>query len=137
MGRLGVRVNCLAPSMIRTRLTLTVPGLREAPPDGAFDPYSPAVVAPVAAYLASTRCSMTGQVLAVRGGRITVGSGWSHDDIVTKEDALWDVGELADAMATLPHPDVFAALAEALGGALGVTGRAELEPLIEGALDTL
>ncbi|WP_260479198.1 SDR family NAD(P)-dependent oxidoreductase [Kibdelosporangium aridum] len=55
LGRYGVRVNCISPSMARTRLTSAVPGATA----------DPQAIAPVAAYLATEDCPLTGQVLAV------------------------------------------------------------------------
>lgn len=55
LARHGVRVNCISPSMARTRLTLEVPGVNA----------DPQAIAPVAAYLATEDCPLTGQVLAV------------------------------------------------------------------------
>lgn len=133
LGSIGVRVNCVAPSMVRTRMTLPVPGLHDVPPPGTYDPHSPAVIAPVAAYLGSPHCWLTGQILAIRGGTLTVGRGWSHADGVSK-DGVWTVDELATRMATLPHPDVFDMLAEALGGALGSAGREQMQAMIEAGL---
>jgi NAD(P)-dependent dehydrogenase (short-subunit alcohol dehydrogenase family) len=66
--RYRIRVNCLSPSMIRTRMTLQAPGMRDTPPVGRFDPRDPANIAPVAAYLATATCPLTGQVISVRGG---------------------------------------------------------------------
>lgn len=134
LGSLGVRVNCLAPSMIRTRMTLPVPGIQDLPPAGEYDPYSPAVVAPVAAFLASARCALTGQVLAVRGPAVTVGHGWSRGGSVTKDAEQWTVDELADRIAGLSYPDTFEILAEALGGALGPVGREQMQAMIDAGL---
>ncbi|MFC0114945.1 SDR family NAD(P)-dependent oxidoreductase [Kibdelosporangium aridum] len=55
LARHGVRVNCISPSMARTRLTLEVPGVNA----------DPQAIAPVAAYLATEDCPLTGQVLGV------------------------------------------------------------------------
>ncbi len=135
LARFSVRVNCIAPSMIRTRLTLPVPGMQETVPHGRFDPRDPAVIAPVAAYLATAGCPLTGQVLSVRGSRVTLDDGWSPGSHVDKPDASWTVEELATAMESLPHRDPFDHLAEALTGALGSPGRAELQAMINAQLD--
>ncbi|GAA3131551.1 SDR family oxidoreductase [Planomonospora alba] len=134
LGRYGVRVNCVSPSMARTRLTLEVPGMRDRPPAGGFDALHPVTAAPVAAYLASADCPLTGQVLAVRGGSVAVCHGWSHGARLHK-DGLWAVGELADRLPGLPMTDPFDALAGALGGALGTAGRARLQEMIDALLD--
>lgn len=135
LGRIGVRANCLAPSMIRTRMTLPVPGMRDVPPAGGYDPRSPAVIAPVAAYLASADCPLTGQVLSVRGGSVIIDKGWSRGPRVHKDDAAWTVRELAERIADLPRDDPFDMLAEALGGAVGAAGRAEMAAMIDAGLD--
>ncbi|MBE1584025.1 SDR family NAD(P)-dependent oxidoreductase [Nonomuraea angiospora] len=134
LGRYGVRVNCISPSMARTRLTLAVPGMSQEPPAGRFDPLSPAVNAPVAAYLASSACPLTGQVLSVRGGTVAVNRGWSLGGHIHK-DGLWSVEELAERVKELPMDDPFDKLAQALTGALGTVGRAQLQEMINALLD--
>ncbi|MGK5556995.1 SDR family NAD(P)-dependent oxidoreductase [Actinomadura kijaniata] len=133
LGRYGVRVNCLSPSMARTRLTVGVPGMERRPAAG-FDPLDPAACAPVAAYLASAECPFTGQVLSVRGGSVVLNHGWSRGPGVHK-DGLWEVGELAERLKEIAVEDPFDRLAEALGGALGTMGRARLQEMIDTLLD--
>ncbi|MBB3726216.1 SDR family NAD(P)-dependent oxidoreductase [Nonomuraea dietziae] len=133
LGGYGVRVNCLSPSMARTRLTMEVPGMSERPAPGAFDPFHPAASAPVAAYLAAAGCPLTGQVLTVRGGDVMVNKGWSPGPRVAKE-GLWTVGELAAELERLPYDDPFDRLAQALGGALGGEGRERIRAMIDAAL---
>lgn len=135
LGRYGVRANCLSPSMARTRLTLAVPGMQDGPEPGAFDPRHPVTNAPVAAYLASADCPLTGQVLAVRGGSVVVNHGWSRGAQVTKEDAPWTVDELAHALDGLPYDDQFEKLAAAFDGALGTQGRDQIQQMINTFLD--
>jgi hypothetical protein len=134
LGRYGVRVNCISPSMARTRLTLAVPGMSQEPPTGRFDPLHPAASAPVAAYLASSACPLTGQVLSVRGGTVAVNHGWTLGAHVHK-DGLWSVDELAEKVKELPMDDPFDKLAEALTGALGAVGRTQLQGMINTLLD--
>lgn len=123
LGRLGVRVNCLSPSMIRTRTSMdVVPGFRDTPPGGRFDPREPVRMAPVAAYLATAGCPMTGQFLAVRGGTVTLLRNWSRDGQVQRDDRPWTVAELASALEALPRPDVTAELMAALEEGLGRDG---------------
>ncbi|ALG13800.1 SDR family NAD(P)-dependent oxidoreductase [Kibdelosporangium phytohabitans] len=129
LGLYGVRVNCVSPSMARTRLTLDVPGM-DNPGQGSFDPSHPRASAPVVAYLAAPDCPLTGQVLAIRGGTVVVNDGWSPGARVTKDDALWTVEELRAALDELTFTDQFDKLAVALGGALGATGREQIQQLI-------
>ncbi|MEJ2853265.1 MULTISPECIES: SDR family NAD(P)-dependent oxidoreductase [unclassified Saccharothrix] len=135
LRRLGVRVNCVSPSMVRTRLTNPVPGMDQTPPDGQLDPKDPAVVAPLVAYLVSEGCALTGQVLSVRGGSIAVNHGWTRGAQVQKDGDLWTVPELAENLAGLPLEDPFDRLATALGGALGIQGRDEFEAMVNAELD--
>ncbi|MEU8250973.1 SDR family NAD(P)-dependent oxidoreductase [Nonomuraea sp. NPDC048916] len=134
LARYGVRVNCVSPSMARTRLTLGVPGMSQEPPASRFDPLHPAASAPVAAYLASSACPLTGQVLSVRGGRVAVNHGWSLGSHIHK-DGPWSVEELAEKVKELPMDDPFDKLAQALTGALGTVGRAQLQEMINALLD--
>ncbi len=134
LGRYGVRVNCVSPSMARTRLTHGVPGMSQEPPADRFDPLHPAATAPVAAYLAGADCPLTGQVLSVRGGTVAVNHGWSLGDHIHK-DGPWSVAELAEKVKELPMDDPFDRLAQALSGALGSTGRARLQEMINTLLD--
>lgn len=127
LARLGVRVNCLSPSMIRTRTSSdVVPGFRDAPPEGGVDPRDPMRMAPVAAYLATAGCPMTGQFLAVRGGTVTLLRNWSRDGHVQCDDRPWTVGDLAPAVEALPRSDVMADLINDLEEALGKDGAAAL-----------
>ncbi|WP_207921566.1 SDR family NAD(P)-dependent oxidoreductase [Micromonospora sp. KC721] len=113
LRRLGVRVNCVSPSMVRTRLTMPVPGMDRTPPDGELDPRDLIVMAPLVAYLVSAGCPLTGQVLSVRGGSIAVNHGWSRGAQITKDETLWTVAELAKELAALPLEDPFDRLATA------------------------
>jgi NAD(P)-dependent dehydrogenase (short-subunit alcohol dehydrogenase family) len=96
LERYGVRANAIAP-IARTRLTLATPGMGAifAAPveEGSFDAFNPAEISPLAAYLASARCTITGKVFAVQGGAINelvnwhMGQGietekpWTIDDV--------------------------------------------------------
>jgi hypothetical protein len=61
-GPHGIRVNAIAP-MARTRMTDGLLG-------DMHDWLDPELVAPVAAWLARERCSVTGEVFTVGGGRV-------------------------------------------------------------------
>ena len=134
LKRLGVRVNCVSPSMVRTRLTEGVPGMEATPPAGP-DPRDPATVAPIVAYLVDPACPLTGQVLSVRGTSVAVNHGWSRGDRIEQPAGSWTVPELAAQVAALDLEDPFERLAEALGGALGAGGRAEIEAMVNAQLD--
>jgi NAD(P)-dependent dehydrogenase (short-subunit alcohol dehydrogenase family) len=79
LGRIGVRVNAIAPAA-RTRLTADVPGmvgeLMRKPQDGSFDTFDPAHVSPLVAFLARAECTITGRLFAVQGGAISELEGW-------------------------------------------------------------
>ncbi|WP_410579141.1 SDR family NAD(P)-dependent oxidoreductase [Amycolatopsis sp. lyj-108] len=135
LRRLGVRVNCVSPSMVRTRLTNPVPGMDRTPPEGELDPKDPVVVAPLVAYLVSEGCPLTGQVLSVRGGSIAVNHGWTRGEQINKDSELWTVPELAENLTALPLEDPFDRLAIAVGGALGIDGRDAFEAMVNAELD--
>ena len=127
-SRLGVRVNCVSPSMIRTRTSIdVVPGFRDRPPEGEWDPRDPMRIAPVAAYLATAGCPMTGQFLLVRGGTVTLLRNWSRGSEVKRDGRPWTVSELAAALEALARPDVMAELMATLEEGLGPGGLAQLQ----------
>ena len=103
LARYGVRVNALAP-LARTRLTESVPGLAEmvAPPadPGAFDPWHPGNVSPLVAWLASSRCSVTGRVFLAHAGKVQLFRPWTLEGAVEKE-GRWSAEELAEALPGL------------------------------------
>ncbi|MEU6246959.1 SDR family NAD(P)-dependent oxidoreductase [Glycomyces sp. NPDC047010] len=135
LGRLGVRVNCVVPSMVRTRLTLQVPGMDRAPAEDGPDPRDPAVVAPLVSYLVGEGCPLTGQSFAVRGGTVSASRGWSLGEHVHKDGEAWTVPALAQELEALPLDDPFEHLAAALGPALGAHGRDALQAMIGAELD--
>lgn len=91
LGRVGVRVNAIAPAA-RTRLTENVPGmvgeLMKKPADGAFDAMDPAHISPLVAYLAREDCPVTGKLFAVQGGAISEVAGWTPQASITT-DGPW------------------------------------------------
>ena len=101
LGRYGVTVNAIAP-VARTRMT-----------EGAFETASslpdPADNSPVVAWLASEDAGdVTGRVIEVEGGKITVETGWAHGparDLGTRWSAP-DVGPaLRELIAEAPAPE--------------------------------
>ncbi|MFC4565288.1 SDR family NAD(P)-dependent oxidoreductase [Nocardiopsis mangrovi] len=135
LGRYRVRVNCVSPSMVRTRLSEAVPGMPGPAPAGAYDPAHPVAVAPVAAYLASAACTLNGQVVSVRGGSVAINRGWTTGPRVDAGARYWTVPELAAELESLPHGDPVAELTAALRGALGAGGEAAIRHMIDTALD--
>jgi NAD(P)-dependent dehydrogenase (short-subunit alcohol dehydrogenase family) len=96
LERYGVRVNAIAP-VARTRLTLATPGMgaifAEEVPEGEFDAFSPDNISPIVAYLASEKCPLTGQVLAVQGGAVSRLRGWTVTDSI-EVDGPWVLDDL-------------------------------------------
>jgi NAD(P)-dependent dehydrogenase (short-subunit alcohol dehydrogenase family) len=100
LGRYGVTVNALVP-VARTRMT-----------EGAFDTSAmpePADNSPVVAWLASEEAGdVTGRLIEVEGGKLTLENGWAHgpaDDRGTR----WVAGEVGVALRRLielaPDPE--------------------------------
>jgi NAD(P)-dependent dehydrogenase (short-subunit alcohol dehydrogenase family) len=101
LGRYNVKSNTIAPGA-RTRLTLATPGLENVmkPKSGVFDPWDPANISPLVAYLASAECAFTGETFLVQGGAVTMVESWARGAHVER-DSKWTVGELAGALAPL------------------------------------
>jgi len=99
--RYGVKSNTIAPGA-RTRLTLATPGLGEImkPKESAFDPWDPANISPLVAYLATSDCVFTGETFLVQGGTVTMLESWQRGAGVER-DSKWTVNELAEALAPL------------------------------------
>ncbi|WP_134739045.1 SDR family oxidoreductase [Nocardioides sp. 503] len=100
MGRYGVTVNAIAP-VARTRMT-----------EGAFDTSAMALPednSPVVAWLASVgSADVTGRVIEIDGGRITVENGWSHGpshDLGRRWDAAEVGPALRDLLSAAPDPE--------------------------------
>ena len=99
--RYGVKSNVIAPGA-RTRLTLATPGLGEImkPKENEFDPWDPANISPLVAYLATSDCVFTGETFLVQGGSVTMVESWARGAGVER-DSKWTVSELAGALAPL------------------------------------
>ena len=93
----GIRSNAVAPGA-RTRLTQQLDITRAPDAPEQFDPWHPANVSPVVAYLASDLCTFTGETFLVRGGSIKRLAPWTTDEGVEK-DERWTVDAIADAMS--------------------------------------
>jgi NAD(P)-dependent dehydrogenase (short-subunit alcohol dehydrogenase family) len=101
LARYNVKSNTIAPGA-RTRLTLATPGLEDImkPKEGAFDPWDPANISPLVAYLASTECVFNGETFLVQGGQVTMIESWKRGAGVER-DSKWTVTELAEALKPL------------------------------------
>jgi NAD(P)-dependent dehydrogenase (short-subunit alcohol dehydrogenase family) len=98
MERYGVTCNAICPRA-RTRLTETAFDM--APPDGAFDPFEPANVAPAVGWLASDDAAdVTGHVFVVFGGTVQLLQGWTTVSEI-RRDARWTVADIAANKAKL------------------------------------
>jgi len=103
LAQYGVRANAISPAA-RTRLTeaTAAMSLTVAPPaqEGEFDTFDPGNISPLVAYLASESCSLTGKILWIKGGEITLMHGWSDGPTVSL-GRRWTVAELAVAIPQL------------------------------------
>lgn len=98
LERYGVRVNAVSPAA-RTRMTTEVQGMAEmvAAPDDpeAFDPFDPANVASVVAWLVAAGQAPTGQTFFVRGGELQILRGWRVASEHVCNDRRWEVEDLS------------------------------------------
>ena len=100
LGRYGVTVNAIAP-VARTRMT-----------EGAFDTAAMALPednSPVVAWLASLdSADVTGRVIEIDGGRLTVETAWRHGP-AKDAGARWNATEVGPALRALlaeaPSPE--------------------------------
>ncbi|MDR6910754.1 NAD(P)-dependent dehydrogenase (short-subunit alcohol dehydrogenase family) [Rhodococcus fascians] len=96
----GVTVNAIAPSA-RTRMTEGPFAETMAAPTDGFDVMDPANVSPVVAWLASAdSADVTGRVVEIEGGCLTVEEGWVHGPSVDLA-RRWDAREVGEAMRGL------------------------------------
>ncbi len=104
LARYHVKSNTIAPGA-RTRLTLATPGLENImkPTEAGFDPWDPANISPLVAYLASEACAFTGETFLVQGGMVTMLESWARGQGVERSEK-WTVAELADALAPIARP---------------------------------
>jgi NAD(P)-dependent dehydrogenase (short-subunit alcohol dehydrogenase family) len=98
LARLGVTVNCLAPTAM-TRLVLEVMGGEDAVSDEVKESMAPRWISAVMAWLCSDEArNVTGRVFDVRGDRIQIAEGW-HGGPVGENTG--DPTELGPVMAKL------------------------------------
>ena len=92
LGRYGVTVNAIAP-VARTRMTIS-----------AFDTSGMALpedVSPVVAWLASVDAAdVTGRVIEIDGGRLTIENGWTHGPTVDN-GSRWEAAATGPALRAL------------------------------------
>src|SRR5690606_15752405 len=67
----GIRVNCVAPAAATRLMRESLPNASEQTLKHLEKLMSPDAIAPVAAYLAHADCAVSGECLAVGGGRVT------------------------------------------------------------------
>ncbi len=69
--RAGIKVNCIAPAAATRLMFEAMPDLPEEAVNHFKQLMPPEAIAPVAAYLAHRDCSISGECLAIGGGRVT------------------------------------------------------------------
>ena len=98
MSRYGVTANAIAP-VARTRLTVdatpqTAAGMAQAKA-GEWDPWTPAHVAPLVAWLSSDDAKdVHGEVFRVGMGNVWLMKGWHTGGKVSKKGSMWEPAEL-------------------------------------------
>ncbi|AYJ51633.1 SDR family oxidoreductase [Rhodococcus sp. P1Y] len=104
----GVTVNAIAPSA-RTRMTEGPFAEAMAAPVDGFDAMAPANVSPIVAWLASEESAdVTGRVVEIEGGRLTVEEGWVHGpslDVSRRWDPREVGGELRGLLQKARTPE--------------------------------
>lgn len=105
LKRYGITANALAPAA-RTGMTEQVFADMMKKPEGGFDHYDPANVAPLVVWLGSAEsAAITGRVFEVEGGKISIADGWRSTKGVDK-GARWAPAEIAAAMDELLSKEV-------------------------------
>ncbi|MBB4781565.1 SDR family NAD(P)-dependent oxidoreductase [Streptomyces rapamycinicus] len=104
LARLGVGVNAVAPTAL-TGMTEDVASytaqVREESARTGFDVGSPANISPVVVWLASPHSEgVTGRVITVKGGEISVAETWVKGPTLVKQ-GRWEAEELDDALPAL------------------------------------
>ncbi|TQC50799.1 SDR family NAD(P)-dependent oxidoreductase [Rhodococcus sp. WS4] len=104
LARLGVGVNAVAPTALTgmtAGLDSYVTKVREDSERAGFDVGSPANISPVVAWLASAQSEgVTGRVLTVKGGEISVAETWIKGPTAVKQ-GRWEASELGDVLPAL------------------------------------
>jgi NAD(P)-dependent dehydrogenase (short-subunit alcohol dehydrogenase family) len=104
LARLGVGVNAVAPTALTgmtAGLDSYVEKVREDSAASGFDVGSPANISPVVVWLASAHSEgITGRVLTVKGGEISVAETWVKGPRAVKQ-GRWETAELDDVIPEL------------------------------------
>lgn len=101
--RYGIRVNTLVPAA-RTRMTEAAPGVKDmvaAPPDGSFDVYHPANVAPLAVWLLSPSNQFSGRTFFAKGSEVREFVPWHYGRVIDNDAVRWTVADLGKRMTEL------------------------------------
>ncbi len=102
MQRYGVTANAIAP-VARTRLTIeatpqTAAGMPQVK-SGEWDPFGPANVAPLVAWLISDDAKdVHGEVFRVGLGSVWMMKGWHSVARITQKGKIWDAAELGQKL---------------------------------------
>jgi NAD(P)-dependent dehydrogenase (short-subunit alcohol dehydrogenase family) len=100
LARYGITANALAPAA-RTGMTEKVFADMMRKPEGGFDHYDPANVAPLVVWLCSPlSAGVTGKVFEVEGGKLSITTGW-HTGPIRDKRARWAPEELTGVVAEL------------------------------------
>ncbi|CAG2158633.1 SDR family oxidoreductase [Cupriavidus numazuensis] len=100
LGRYGITANALAPAA-RTGMTEQVFADMMKAPEGGFDYFDPANVAPLVVWLGSTASAqVNGRMFEAAGGMISVADGWRTGPSADK-GARWQPAELGAAVGEL------------------------------------
>ncbi len=97
LARYGITSNAIAPAA-RTAMTEDVFADMMKKPDGGFDPWDPANIAPLVVWLASAESKdVSGRVFEVQGGVISVADGWRPGPSIDKGER-WQPAEVGAAV---------------------------------------
>jgi NAD(P)-dependent dehydrogenase (short-subunit alcohol dehydrogenase family) len=100
LGRYGITANALAPAA-RTGMTEQVFADMMKAPEGGFDYYDPANVAPLVVWLGSAdSAQVTGRMFEAAGGMVSMADGWRTGPKADK-GARWQPAEVGAAVAGL------------------------------------
>lgn len=104
LSRLGTTVNVVSP---RGRTPMTFGAFGDIPaPDGGFDEWDPANVAPFVTFLARDEAAeISGQVFVVYGGTVSRLAGWPELATI-QADHRWEPDELLAAVTETLVPDL-------------------------------